>query len=119
MGIVDYTSRLAADVLKTCYLRTLDESRIYAALVWALIVVGITVLLAGFSQPIALLITSAVSAGFMMFIYSILLILINRRSLPAPIRVSGFRLAALIWSVGLFGVLSALTFRDQIIKLLG
>ena len=119
LGIVDYTSRLAADVIKTSYKRDGNESLMYAILVWGLIVIGIVVLLAGFSQPIVLLVISAVVGGFMMFIYSGLLILINRRSLPAPIRVRGFRLAALIWAIVLFGTLSVLTFQDQIGKLLG
>ena len=90
LGIVDYTSRLAADVLKTCYLRDANESKIYAG--------------PGLgpgrdrhrgaaprvrAQPIVLLVISAVVGGFMMFIYSGLLILINRKILPAPIRVRG------------------------------
>jgi hypothetical protein len=119
LGIVDYTSRLAADVIKTSYRRDANESKVYAGLVWGLVVIGIVVLLAGFSQPIVLLIVSAVVGGFMMFIYSILLILINRRILPEPIRVRGWRLAGLIWSILLFGTLSALTFSDQLGKLFG
>jgi hypothetical protein len=119
LGIVDYTSRLAADVIKTSYKRDADESKVYAVLVWGLIVIGIIVLLLGFSQPIVLLVISAVVGGFMMFIYSGLLILINRKSLPAPIRVKGVRLAALIWAILLFGTLSVLTFQDQLGKLFG
>jgi hypothetical protein len=119
LGIVDYTSRLAADVLKTSYARNASESKIYAGLVWGLVAVGILVLLVGFDQPIVLLVIAAVVGGFMMFIYSGLLILINRRTLPAPIRVRGARLAMLVWAVLLFGTLSVLTFRDQIAKLLG
>ena len=118
LGIVDYTSRLAADVIKTSYRRDANESKMYAGLVWGLILIGIVVLLSGFSQPIPLLVISAVVGGFMMFIYSGLLILINRRSLPAPIRVRGFRLGALVWAVLLFGTLSVLTFQDQIPKIL-
>jgi hypothetical protein len=60
---------------------------------------------------------SAVVGGFMMFLYSGLLILVNRKILPGPIRVRGVRLVALIWSIALFGTLSFLTFRDQIAKL--
>src|ERR687896_118237 len=60
LGIVDYTSRLAADVLKTSYLRRANESKLYAGLVWGLIAVGIIVLLVGFDQPIALLVIAAV-----------------------------------------------------------
>ena len=119
LGIVDYTSRLAADVLKTSYLKKVNESKMYAGLVWGLIVIGILVLLFIDAQPIALLVISAVVGGFMMFIYSGLLILVNRKSLPGPIRIRGVRLAALIWAIALFGTLSALTFRDQISKLLG
>jgi hypothetical protein len=119
LGIVDYTSRLAADVVKTSYARDANESKIYAGLVWGLVGIGIVVLLAGFDQPIVLLIISAVVGGFMMFIYSGLLILINRKILPKPIRIRGVRLAALIWSVLLFGILSVLTIQDRIGDLFG
>ena len=119
LGIVDYTSRLAADVVKTSYARNANESKIYAGLVWGLVLIGIVVLLSGFSQPIVLLVISAVVGGFMMFLYSGLLILINRRILPTPIRIRGVRLGALIWAIALFGILSVLTFRDQITKLFG
>ena len=119
LGIVDYTSRLAADVLKTSYLRNANESKMYAVLVWGLIAIGIIVLLILQAQPIVLLVISAVVGGFMMFIYSGLLILINRRTLPQAIRVRGVRLVMLIWAILLFGTLSVLTFRAQILRLLG
>jgi hypothetical protein len=119
LGIVDYTSRLAADVIKTSYARNANESKVYAGLVWGLVGIGIVVLLAGFTQPIVLLVISAVVGGFMMFIYSGLLILINRKTLPAPIRVRGLRLGMLIWAILLFGVLSILTIQDRIGDLFG
>ena len=119
LGIVDYTSRLAADVLKTAYFPDASESRIYAGLVWGLVVIGIIVISAGFTQPIALVLISAVTGGTMMFMYSILLIITNRRMLPKPIRVGTGRLVALVWSVLLFGILATLTFQQQIGKLLG
>ena len=86
MGIVDYTSRLAADVLKTSYLRDRSESRIYFALVWGLVLLGCAILLAGFDQPLPLLVISACVGGLMMFIYSMLLLVLNRRVLPPQIR---------------------------------
>jgi hypothetical protein len=118
LGIVDYTSRLAADVLKTAYFPNASESKIYAGLVWGLVVLGIVVIAAGFTQPIALVVISAVTGGTMMFMYSGLLIITNRKMLPAEIRIRGFRVAALIWSILLFGVLAFLTFQEQINKLL-
>jgi hypothetical protein len=119
LGIVDYTSRLAADVIKTTYAQEANESKIYFRLVWGLVVIGIVVLAAGFTQPIVLLVISACVGGFMMFIYSGLLILINRRLLPGPIRIRGVRLGVLVWSVLLFGTLSVVTFIEQGKKLFG
>jgi hypothetical protein len=117
LGIVDYTSRLAADVLKTSYVRKANESRLYFGLVWGLVAIGILVLLVGFDQPLVLIVISACVGGVMMFFYSALLILINRRILPEPIRIRGARLVALGWSFALFGVLSVLTVADQVKQL--
>jgi hypothetical protein len=79
-----------------------------------MIALGVTILLAGFNQPIVLLLISACSGGATMFLYSYLLILLNRRALPAPIAVRSYRLAVLIWSTVFFGVLSLLTIWQQI-----
>jgi hypothetical protein len=43
-----------------------------------------------------------------MFIYSLLLLVINRRFLPAQLKVRGVRLLMLLWAAGLFGVMSVL-----------
>ncbi|UVS79822.1 Nramp family divalent metal transporter [Actinokineospora sp. UTMC 2448] len=117
LGIVDYTSRLAADVLKTSYLTRQKESTIYFGLVWGLVVIGCVVLLAGFSQPLVLIVISACTGGLMMFIYSGLLILINRRLLPEEIRISSGRIAVLCWSIVLFGTLAVLTIVNQVGRL--
>jgi len=120
MGIIDYTSRLAADVLKFTYFPTspITESRIYFGLVWGLVAIGCMILLAGLSQPLVLLIISASVGGTMMCLYSVLLLIINRRHLPQPIRIRSYRLAAILWAALLFGTLAALTIRQQITALL-
>jgi hypothetical protein len=118
MGIIDYTSRLAADVLKTTYLPAASESRMYFRLVWGMVALGCVILLAGVSQPMTLLVISASTAGTMMCIYSALLIVLNRRLLPAPIRIGGARTAALVWSTLLFGALAAVTIYTQVQALL-
>jgi uncharacterized protein YhhL (DUF1145 family) len=119
LGIVDYTSRLVADVVKTSYAQRAKESTLYFAVVWTLVLVGCVVVLSGFAQPLILLVISACVGGLMMFIYSILLIVLNRRVLPDQIKIRGARLAVLGWSTLLFGVLSVLTIIDQGRKLLG
>lgn len=119
VGIVDYTSRLAADVIKTSYARNANESTIYFGLVWGLVLFGCVILLLGFDQPLVLLVISASVGGFMMFLYAALLILLNRRVLPEQIRIKAARIAALGWAVLLFGVLAALTIATEVPQLFG
>ena len=114
MGITDYTSRLAADVLKTAYMHETSENRIYFWLVWGMVGLGCLILLAGLSQPITLLVISASTGGTIMFLYSFMLIALNRRMLPPAIRIGGVRTVALVWSTLLFGSLAALTIYTQL-----
>jgi hypothetical protein len=119
MGITDYTSRLAADVLKTTYYRSspISESRLYFRLVWGLVAIGCTILLAGLDQPLVLLVISASVGGTMMCLYSGLLIHLNRRRLPDAIKIRSYRVAALVWATAFFGFLAALTMREQLNRL--
>ena len=99
LGILDYVARLVADVLKTLYFRENDrwsESRMYFIMVWTLIAIGTIILLAGFDAPLILLVTSACISGFVMAVYSVLLIQLNRTALPEAIRVKGWRLGVLV-----------------------
>ena len=118
LGIVDFTSRLAADTIRTVYWRGGRESLIYAGVVWAMVLTGIGIISAGLDQPLVLLVTSACVAAFMMFVYSALLIVLNRRMLPAELRPAPYRVASLVWAVALFGILSAITVVDQASKFL-
>jgi hypothetical protein len=117
LGIVDYSSRLVADVLKTSYVKQAKESTLYFGIVWVLVLVGCGITLAGALQPLVLLVISACVGGLMMFIYSGLLIMLNRKVLPQQIRIRAARTAILSWSVALFGVLSVLTLIEQVPKL--
>jgi hypothetical protein len=106
LGVVDYVARLVADVVKTLYAsesQKWTESRVYFLLVWSMVSVGILILLSGFDQPLVLLVLSACLNGMVMFIYSILLIRLNRKSLPSAIRVTGVRLGALFFAVAFYG----------------
>jgi len=113
---VDYVSRLVADVLLVGYLKDSPrwtESRLYLVVVWGMLLFGCAILLAGFDQPLTLVVLAAALSGVVMFIYSGLLIIINRRFLPGPLRIRGFRLGAMVWAIGLFGVLSVIVIIDQ------
>jgi len=117
LGIIDYTCRLIADQLKVNALRESQfwsESRLYASFVWLMIIVGSIILISGMEQPLILLVISSSIAGVMMFIYSGLLIWLNRVALPDPIKIRGVRLAVMIFSFLFFGFFSAYLVYDQI-----
>ncbi|WP_109472776.1 Nramp family divalent metal transporter [Ornithinimicrobium cavernae] len=118
LTVLDMVARITADIVKTNWMRaskTWTESRIYVAMVWAMIVFGSSILLAGFDQPLVLIITSAALNGIVMFIYSVLLIRLNRGMLPRAIGLKGFRLGAVSWAVLFYGGFSIFLVWDTIL----
>ena len=106
LGVIDYISRIVADVLKTVYLTNSQrwtESRIYFIVVWSTIAAGSIILLSGVNQPLLLLVIAACLNGMVMFVYSILLIQLNRRGLPPALRVRGVRLGMLWFATAFYG----------------
>src|SRR5690606_11876212 len=106
MGVLDWVSRIVADIVKTVYLPTSQrwtESRLYFVVVWATVAAGSIILLSGFDQPLLLLVIAACLNGAVMFVYSILLIQLNRRALPEAIRVRGLRLGMLVFATLFYG----------------
>jgi hypothetical protein len=115
VGIVDYTSRLTADTLKTGYLaesRFWSESKLYLAVVWIMTIGGSTVLIAGLNAPIALLIISSAGGGIVMALYSVMLLVLNRRALPDAIKLKGWRLPVMIVTAAFFLFFSGLLIWD-------
>jgi hypothetical protein len=122
IGVMDDVSRIVADVLITVYVGESErwtESRIYISVVWGMVVVGSLILLFAIDQPTTLVIIASSLSGVVMFIYSILLIQLNRRALPEAIKVKGYRLVILFASVLFFGYFSIVYIIDKVPGLLG
>jgi hypothetical protein len=120
LGIVDYVSRLVADVIHTGYSRggsRWTESRLYFAVVWSMITFGCLILLAGFDQPLVLLTISTVMGGAIMTVYTCLLLVTNHRYLPSPLRLGGYRRVILVLSVVLLGTCTAIVAANEVGKL--
>ncbi|MEW2357127.1 Nramp family divalent metal transporter [Spirillospora sp. NPDC029432] len=106
MGLLDVIGRVASDFLRRNYLMDSarwTEARIYLAVVWAEIVLGSAILLAGFDQPIALLLVSTCAASVVTLLYTILLVRLNVRDLPAAVRMRGVRLTAMVIAIAFYG----------------
>ncbi|MHA6799646.1 Nramp family divalent metal transporter [Bounagaea algeriensis] len=112
LGIIDYTARLIADQVKIHALarnRFWSESKLYVAVVWLLIASGSVILLLGIEEPFLLVVISSSVAGVQMFLYSALLVVLNRTALPRPLRIGWPRVAVLLATFVFFGILSVLT----------
>jgi hypothetical protein len=117
LGVVDYVARLTADVISTLYVHDRhwwSESKIYFAIVWMMVTIGTVVLLSGLDQPLVLLVLAACLNGMVMFVYSILLIILNRKALPEAIKVRGLRLGVLFVCVLFYGFFSSWYVIEQI-----
>ncbi len=109
LGVLDATARISTDIVKINYLRDNDNwslSKLYYLFLWGEILLGTLILLVGFNKPLVLLVTSAAMNGFVMFVYSILLLVLNGRILPARLRMNWFRMLAIGWAVLFFGFFS-------------
>jgi hypothetical protein len=116
LTVLDMVGRLTADVLKTGALRDNErwsESKLYFATVWAMILFGSIILLSGVTQPLVLLVIASCLNGVVMFVYSILLLKLNRGVLPREIGLSGGRLVAICWAVLFYGGFSIVLVSDQ------
>ncbi|MQA97037.1 MAG: hypothetical protein GEV11_21220 [Streptosporangiales bacterium] len=109
IGVVDYVSRLAGDSLKITFLKDSQfwsESKIYVTTIWLLIVMGSLIVWTGI-EPVVLLIISAVGGGFVMAVYSVLLLLLNRKHLPGYAKLRGYRVPVMVF-ISLFYIVFAL-----------
>jgi hypothetical protein len=108
IGVVDYVSRLTADSLKTGYLARSDfwsESKIYIVIAWIMCIGGAIIIWTGI-QPLFLIVIASSGGGVVMFLYSGMLIWLNRRVLPEPIKIKGARLIVVAITFAVFAVLS-------------
>jgi hypothetical protein len=120
MGLLDVIGRVASDFLRRNYLAgstRWTEARLYLAVVWTEIVLGSMILLAGFTQPLGLLIVSTCAASVVTLLYSILLIRLNRADLASPVRLGGWRLGGMLVAIAFYGFFAVATVVTQLQRL--
>lgn len=91
---------------------------IYYIVLWGFIAAGTVVILLGFTQPLQLLILSAILNAIAMFIHAGLTLWLNRTSLPRAIRPNSFRTIVMIGAVLFYGGFSIFVVATEIQKLL-
>ena len=107
LGVLDVVARISSDIVKVNYLRDNDRwtlSRLYFYFLWGEILLGTVILLIpNLGEPMLLLKTSAAMNGGVMFIYSIILLYMNRRILRGRLRMGLLQMIMVAWSILFFG----------------
>jgi hypothetical protein len=122
LGTVDYIARIVADILRTVYLQGHErwtESRLYFVAVWLGVASGSVILLSGVQQPLVLLMTAACLNGLVMVVYGVLLIQLNLKGLPAPLRIRGMRLVMLVLATAFYALFGGWLIVAQVRTFLG
>jgi hypothetical protein len=116
IGVMDYVARITGDSLKVTFLKESgfwSESKLYALVVWVMAIGGSALLTTGIT-PIILVVLSAIGNGFAMAFHSVLLIVLNRRTLPEFARLKGWRVPVMVFCAA-FYILFALYLIYQIV----
>jgi Mn2+/Fe2+ NRAMP family transporter len=118
LGVFDLVGRISADALKANWLlenRFWTESKLYATIITLLFISGVLVLVIGLQEPVVLLVISAVLNGVTSFIYSALLIQLNRFMLPGSAKMGSVRVLIMCIAVVFYGFFFIVT----VLSLLG
>ena len=120
IGVLDAASRISTDIVKVNWLADRPrwtESRIYFLFLWGTIAIGSLIALYGIAvvqNKLAFFKLTASLNGAVMFLYSGLLLYMNSRRLPRPLRISPLRTVVLAWSVLFFGFFAVWTAWQQL-----
>ena len=107
LGVLDATSRISADIIKTNTKIRFSKSMIYLVFLWFEIILGIIILSSGVREPVMLLKIAGSLNGIVMAIYSMLLLYTNSgRLLGRPLSMRGLAFAGMCWAVALYGYFS-------------
>ena len=112
LSVLDATSRITSEnliIINKDKFKPKDLSKFYFIFLWSQILLGIIILMSGFSEPLGLVTISAFLNAITMFIYTILILWLNQTTLAKELRPSWWRKAILSLVILFFGMFSLLT----------
>lgn len=119
LTVFDATSRILSENLIIASNNRLSEKsipKVYYFVLWLQIMAGIVILLLGFTEPLALLVTAAVFNAIAMFVHIGLTLWLNSTSLEKPLRPSLVRKCAMLLAFLFYGGFSVYVVYDRFIK---
>ena len=119
LTVFDATSRILSENIIIAAHNKLSEKnipKIYYLVLWVQIAAGIVILLSGFTEPLALLITAAILNAIAMTVHIGLMLFLNLTSLEKQLRPSMVRIVAMITAFIVYGSFSLFVIYDRFLK---
>jgi len=107
LTVLDSTSRIISEnvvILREKF----NLSKIYYFILWLQIAAGIIIFLAGYTDPISLVVTGAVLNALAMFFHIAVTYFLNKKFLPARYQMDSWRKAIILIAWLFFGALSVM-----------
>lgn len=114
-AVLDSTSRIMAENTLLLKAGKGDMSKSYYIILWVQILFAIGVVLLGFDKPRELITLGAIVNGFTMFSYTGIILYLNNKALPKPLRPSWWRNLFLSASFVFLGYFCVMTLKDLFI----
>lgn len=120
LTVYDATSRILSEnvvLASRGLIKDRQIPKVYYLTLWLLILAGIGVFLAGFTQPLQLLFIAAVLNAIAMFVHTGLTLWLNKTSLPKQIAPNKFRTFAMVSALLFYGGFSLFVIVTELQKL--
>ncbi|MBP9716997.1 MAG: Nramp family divalent metal transporter [Candidatus Levybacteria bacterium] len=119
LTVFDATSRILSENIVISAHQKLSERnipKVYYIVLWLQILAGVVILLLGFTEPLALLVTAAMLNAVAMFVHIGLTLWLNSTSIDKALRPSLVRKSAMLLAFLFYGGFSAFVVYDRFIK---
>lgn len=106
LGVLDTTSRILTEnltLISQKYFPAVSIRRNFYIFLWLQIALSITVISAGFTQPLTLLVLGAILNAVAMFVHIILTLILNLKKLEKEVRPGIVRISAMALAFTFFG----------------
>ncbi len=117
--VYDATSRiLSENVVLASRIKDKHLSKVYYSVLWLMIATGLVIFMAGYTQPLQLLIIAAVLNAIAMFVHSGLTLWLNKTELPKSIGPNRFRTTVMSLAFLFYGGFSIYVVLHELQKIL-
>ncbi|MDD4136017.1 MAG: Nramp family divalent metal transporter [Candidatus Shapirobacteria bacterium] len=116
LSVMDATSRISSEnlvIINQKKFKPKNLPHFYFSFLWIQIILGVIILLAGFKEPLQLVVISAFLNAITMLVYSVAILWLNQKTLAKELKPSLWRKVILLLVILFFGFFSWIVIRGN------